>query len=127
MGALTVLAGLGLLLVGLANLLAFAASTDAGDLQTLPPGAFFANGLVTLILGALWFLRGRALLKLKPWAWWVTTLPIFIGVVLAFLALAGTAGRSPGASATLLVGLLFLLAFLAYFLSVRRHFRKTAP
>ncbi len=52
-------------------------------------------------------------------------LPIVIGVVFAVLALAASpAGESPGASATLLLGLFFLLVFLGYFLSVRRHFTK---
>lgn len=125
MGALAVLGGLGLVLVGVANLLAFLAAARESGATGLPPGAFLANGLVTLFLGALWFLRGRGLLRLRPWAWWVTTLPIFIGVVLAFLALSGRAAReSPGSLATLLLGLLFLLVFLGYFLAVRRHFRR---
>ncbi len=125
LGTLAILAGVALLLVALTNLLAFFALMGARIPPIVTPGAFLANAIVGFILGLFFLLRGRGFLQLRPWAWWVTVLPILVGIILAFSALlSGAPGTSPGTLVPGLPGLLILLVLFGYFLSVKKYFRK---
>lgn len=124
LGTLAILAGVGILLVALTNLFAFLALVGARVPPVVPPGAFLANAIVSFVLAVYLIVRGRGFLKLKPWAWWFTILPIAAGIVLGFFALLGGAAvESPGALISGPSGLLLLVVLFIYFMSVRKHFR----
>lgn len=124
LGTLAILAGVGILLIALTNLFAFLALWGGRSPPVVPPGAFLANALIGFVLALYLIVRGRGYLKLRPWAWWFTILPIVAGIVLGLFALfSGAATENPGALISGPPGLLLLIVLFIYFMSVRRHFR----
>ncbi len=115
------------MLVALTNLFAFLALAGARVPPVVPPGTFLVNAIVGFALAAYLIVRGRGFLKLKPWAWWVTILPIAVGIFLGLFALLSGAGtESLGSIALGPPGLILLIAIFIYFMSVRKHFRGIA-
>ncbi len=126
LGTLAILAGLGILLVALTNLFAFLALAGARVPPVVPPGTFLVNAIVGFALAAYLIVRGRGFLKLQTWAWWVTILPIVVGIFLGLFALLSGAGSDAGAIALGPPGLILLIALFIYFMSVRKHFQGIA-
>src|SRR6266581_5729403 len=47
-------------------------------------GRALLAGVVSIVLGAVYFVAGAGLWSLRPWAWWIAVLAGIVGVVLAY-------------------------------------------
>jgi len=108
--------------VGLIALLAIAAGLALAAGGAGGWGSFaFISGLVFLIFAIILGLAGSGLLKLRPWAWWLAAIVIFLDLAwTAYGIFSG--GYDMGSIFTALV----LLVLFVYMLTVRKYFRPTA-
>lgn len=85
-------------------------------------GSFvFVSGLIFLIIAIVLGLAGSGLLKLRPWAWWLAAIVIFLD--LAWTGYGIFRGDlSTGSIFTALV----LLVLFVYMLAVRKYFQPGA-
>src|SRR5438034_7251852 len=107
LAVLTILGGVLLLLLGIVVVAFSSLLVGVG----LPLGFGLTGsvlGAIILIFGIIWIAVGSALLKLRPWAWWLA----IIGMVLSIV---GSIGSQIPA---ILPGIILL-----YLILVRRHFR----
>lgn len=111
LGGLAVLVGFLIFAFGLLNVLTLLREG----------GALLLSALISVVLGFFLLLRGRGLLRLRPWSWWLVVLSLVVGLLVIFLALLGGVGGPAGAP--LVFAFLVLLFLLLYFLSVRSYFR----
>lgn len=75
-----------------------------------------AVGVVVLILSILILATGFALLSLRPWAWW-------LAVIVLFLNLAAQGYLYYSGLSTSLVGVIIPGLIFVYLIAVRKHFR----
>lgn len=113
--------GFAVFLLGLRDLLVVVRVAD--EIAPGSAGALLFSALLSVVLGVSLLWRGRGLLRLTPWSWWLTVLSLVVGLLFVSLALLG--GGAPGGG--LILAFLLLLFLLAYFLSVRRHFQRPSP
>jgi lysylphosphatidylglycerol synthetase-like protein (DUF2156 family) len=82
LGVLTILSGLALLGVGaILVIAAFFAGAAGGAVGGLIGAILGIVGAVFVIFGLIAILSGVGLIRLRPWAWWLT----MIGAILTFL------------------------------------------
>ena len=119
LGVLVILVAI---LVGLVALLAIAAGLALAAGGAGGWGSFAViSGLITLVIAIILGLAGSGLLKLRPWAWWLAAIVIFLDLAwTAYGILLG--GYDVGSIFTALV----LLALFVYMLTVKKYFRSTA-
>ncbi len=124
LGGLAVVGGIILLVLSLISLLAFFAMIGLEVDPEISGEAFLISAVINLIVGLVLLGSGRGLLNLRPWAWWLAFLIAIVGVLRSVFALVtGVAQAALSALASSLVGLVLLLVFLGYILSVKKHFR----
>ncbi len=108
--------------VGLLALLLIAAGLAGAALGAGVLGSFvFISGLVFLIIAIILGLSGSGLLKLRPWAWWLAAIVIFLD-----LAWTGYGIFRGGVDTGSIFTALILLVLFVYMLSVRKYFRPGA-
>ncbi len=124
LGSLAVVGGVILLILSLISLLAFFAVIAMDVSPDVPENTFLVSSLVNLIVGAILLGVGNGLLNLRPWAWWLAFIVAIVGLLRAIFALlVGAAQATITAFVGALFGLVLLLVFLGYLLSVSKHFR----
>ena len=103
---LTILVGIGLLLLGL---LVIAVSTFAAVFVPMFGLPLAAVGAVVLLVGILLLVSGFGLLKLRMWAWWLTIISFVLGAVSSILS---------GSYYAAVIEVLLIV----YLIVVRKHF-----
>jgi len=103
---LTILVGIGLLLLGL---LVIAVSTFAAVFVPMFGLPLAAVGAVVLLVGILLLVSWFGLLKLRMWAWWLTIISFVLGAVSSILS---------GSYYAAVIEVLLIV----YLIVVRKHF-----